>query len=97
MLAHRFQGRCLLSAFADDLAIYLRNLLACLPELRAAFATLSRASALNLNIKKCAILPLVAPSSSTCGEEGIEIIATRRQISAIVPGWKLVGFVADYL
>ncbi len=98
LLAHRFQGRCLLSAFADDMAIYLRNLLACLPELRAAFATLSRASALNLNIKKCAILPLVAPPAVAGDEEENRVIsATRRQISAIVPGWKLVRVVANYL
>lgn len=87
LLVHRFNSRCLLFAFADDMAIFLKELMVSLPQLRAGFLLLERAASLKLNLKKCALLPLFAQ----------DMKITARQVSAIVPGWKPVKIVGAYL
>ena len=50
--------RALIRAFADDVAIVLRDILRSLRTIFSAFQTLAKATGMHLNIRKCVIIPL---------------------------------------
>ena len=50
--------RALIRAFADDVAIVLKDILRSLRTIFSAFQTLAKATGMHLNIRKCVIIPL---------------------------------------